>query len=84
MSSFSGPLTTFYLPFLLKPSNFLLHTVCNIVAETVIKMRQCKAPCPSGITAEKFRASDKVTISILASLTNAIIAEKNVPGEWDL
>ena len=45
-------------------------------------MKQCNAPCPSGIMAEMNKVSDKVSIPILASPTNVVIAKKKIL-DWD-
>lgn len=53
-------------------------------AEAVFRMKQCKGPDPSCTVAEIVKASDEVSIPVLATLTNAIIAEKKIPKDWDV
>ena len=53
----------------------------NMVAEAISKMKQYKAPHPS---CQKWLRSDKISIPFLASLMNAIIAEKKIPEDKDM
>ncbi|XP_060771234.1 uncharacterized protein slc22a21 isoform X2 [Neoarius graeffei] len=56
----------------------------EMVANALCKMKLGKAPGPSGIVAEMVKASEEVSIPVLCSLANAIIAEKKIPVDWDM
>ena len=57
-----------------------VQAISDMVAKAVSKMKQCKAPGPSGVVAEMIKAVDEVCIPMLTNLANAIIAEKKIPS----
>ena len=54
-----------------------------MIEKALDKMKNGKAPGPSGIVAEMMKASGKVGSQIMSDLANAIIREECVPESWE-
>ena len=59
-----------------------IFVTLEMVAAAVSKMKDCKAPGPSGIVAGMLKASSEVTAPLLCNLANCITAKKKVPSDW--
>ena len=55
----------------------------EMVSDSIRKMKQSKAPGPSGIVAEMLKAAPDCCSQLIADLTNAVVFEGKIPSDWD-
>ena len=53
----------------------------EMVVQAINKMKQSKAPGPTGIVAKMLKASVEVSCPLLCDIANAIIAKGVIPGD---